>query len=228
MRPPLTGASPATAESSVDLPAPFEPMTETNSPGSMRRSMPSSARFSSGVPRAKVDRQVLDADHARAAPPRSRGRMRASATSTAVARLRSEAFRPITSDDSASCDGDPIEDRADDAADQRHRDAAEAEQRLADDDGGKADDDGADAGGHVGEAVGLREHARRRGRPAHWTAPCRHRPAARCGCPAPAPCAGWRRWRAWRGRSRCQEAGEQHHRERQDARPGTAGAPDSP
>ena len=36
-------------------------------------------------------------------------------------------------------------------------DAAEPEQRLADDDGGKTDDDGADAGGDIGEAVGLGE-----------------------------------------------------------------------
>ena len=35
MRPALGGTSPAIAERSVDLPAPFEPMTLTNSPASI-------------------------------------------------------------------------------------------------------------------------------------------------------------------------------------------------
>ncbi len=70
--------------------------------------------------------------------------MSATVTRTAVTKLRSEACRPSISRRQRQLDGDAVEDRAEHAADQRNQDAARAEQRLADDDGGKADDDGAD------------------------------------------------------------------------------------
>jgi hypothetical protein len=46
--------SPASTPSSVDLPAPFEPMTVTNWPSSMVRLTPLSACFCNGVPLPKV------------------------------------------------------------------------------------------------------------------------------------------------------------------------------
>ena len=53
-------------------------------------------------PLAEGDGQVLDADHDMTPPLRSRGRISASATKTAVARLRSDGFSPIESEVSAS------------------------------------------------------------------------------------------------------------------------------
>ena len=52
---PSTGmTSPASTPSSVDLPAPLEPMTVVKEPSLMVSETPDSAFFSSGVPRPKT------------------------------------------------------------------------------------------------------------------------------------------------------------------------------
>src|SRR5262245_14429459 len=52
--PASSGNVPATALSSVDFPDPFVPITTTNDPGSIVKSMPASARTSFGVPSKNV------------------------------------------------------------------------------------------------------------------------------------------------------------------------------
>ena len=107
IRPAVARAVPASALSSVDLPAPLLPITVTNWPCGIARSTPRSARVSSTVPGWKVTSTpwssiTVPAPSRASSRARVAGRTSAPPTSTAVTRLRSEACSPSTSASSAT------------------------------------------------------------------------------------------------------------------------------
>ena len=100
MRPLLGTNSPARKLSNVDLPAPFEPITVTNSPAAMAMiDILQRAIFERRAP-VEDDAKILDADHLRPPALSAKADLRtgshsAIATSTAVTTLTSDAVRPI-------------------------------------------------------------------------------------------------------------------------------------
>ncbi len=143
-RPWFTAASPVSTLRSVDLPAPLEPITVTNWPAGMERSSPRRCRRLHRRAAVEGHGDIRDLDHRRPrlaimarSGLRAPGRISATATSTAVTRLRSDAFEAEERGIERQRHGQPVDHRAGDAAEDPDRQRLRAKDRFAHDDRGQ-------------------------------------------------------------------------------------------
>src|SRR5690625_716619 len=170
---PVSGGSlPAMTLSIVDFPAPLEPMTVANSPGSSRSEMPWRASRSFGVPAKNVLLTSVSSSMSRTS--RRGGRRRGAAQGPQ--RTDPPEHAPLGQeerdddedggdelhvvgveepDPQGELDGDPVQHGAEHDGERGDEDDTRAEDRLAEDDRGQAGDDEPDPHRDVGEPLVL-------------------------------------------------------------------------